>query len=161
VPHRVGLGHPPSQRAVCIRHSPDSRAQPSGGRRRSRRVRRRHYPRFVDTRGQRFRALPSFRERLYAPRGRLRVFSVPRSITATARQCATVLGARSRMATAPKILLDSCCLDPRLIIQPVKSACTTLTKVRHPPGHFNTSSATDRRHSVSGRRPYAAFMGMT
>jgi hypothetical protein len=74
------------------------------------------------------RALPSFRERLYAPREPLRVLSVPRSITATARQCATVLGACSRMATAPKILLDSCCLDPRLIIQPAKSACTTLTK---------------------------------
>ena len=41
------------------------------------------------------RALPSFRERLYAPREPLRVLSVPRSITATARQCATVLGARA------------------------------------------------------------------
>ena len=43
-----------------------------------------------------------FRERLYAPREPLRVLSVLRSITATARQYATVLGARSRMATAPK-----------------------------------------------------------
>jgi hypothetical protein len=78
-------------------------------------VRRQITPASWNTRGQRLRALPSFRERLYAPREPLRVLSVLRSITATARQCATVLGARSRMATAPKILLDSCCLDPRLI----------------------------------------------
>ena len=60
------------------------------------------------------RALPLFREALRAAKA-AEGLSVPRSITAAAaRECATLLGAHSRMATAPKSLLEYCRIPQHL-----------------------------------------------